>query len=178
MRFSGLEIVEFSPVKDEKIPGNLDMIYLGGGYPELYWKELSENVSMKESIRQAYENGVKIYGECGGFIYLTNKLNLLDGNSGNFCGIIDVEISMKNRLNIGRFGYINIKTENGICTKGHEFHYSEISVDNEKEKFYKIEKNDGRNWTCGYRKNSLLAGYPHISFYSNIKFFKYLIEKL
>ena len=51
-------------------------------------------------------------------------------------------------------------------------------MDNEKEKFYKIEKNDGRNWTCGYRKNSLLAGYPHISFYSNIKFFKYLIEKL
>ena len=178
MRFSGLEIVEFSPVKDEKIPENLDMIYLGGGYPELYWKELSENVSMKKSIRQAYENGVKIYGECGGFIYLTNKLNLLDGNSGDFCGIIDVEISMKNRLNIGRFGYINIKTENGICTKGHEFHYSEISVDNEKKKFYKIEKNDERNWTCGYRKSSLLAGYPHISFYSNIEFFKYLIEKL
>ena len=178
MKFSGLEIIEFSPVKDKKIPENLDMIYLGGGYPELYWKELSENVSMKESIRQAFENGVKIYGECGGFIYLTKKLNLLDGNSGDFCGLLDVEISMKNRLNIGRFGYINIKMENGIQTKGHEFHYSEISKDNEKEKFYKIEKNNGRNWTCGYWKKSLLAGYPHISFYSNIKFFKYLIEEL
>jgi cobyrinic acid a,c-diamide synthase len=178
MKFSGLELVEFSPIEDEKIPENLDMIYLGGGYPELYWKELSENISMKESIRQAYENGVKIYGECGGFIYLTNKLNLLDGNSGIFCGLIDVEISMRNRLNIGRFGYINIETGNGIHTKGHEFHYSEISVDNEKGKFYKIEKNDGRNWNCGYRKKSLLAGYPHISFYSNIEFFKYLIEEL
>ena len=178
MKFSGLELVEFSPIEDEKIPENLDMIYLGGGYPELYWKKLSENISMKESIRQAYENGIKIYAECGGFIYLTDRLNLLDGNSGIFCGLIDVEISMKNRLNIGRFGYINIKTENGICTKGHEFHYSEISVDNEKGKFYKIEKNDGRNWNCGYRKKSLLAGYPHISFYSNIEFFKYLIEEL
>ena len=178
MKFSGLELVEFSPIKDEKIPENLDMIYLGGGYPELYWKELSENISMKESIRQAYENGIKIYAECGGFIYLTNRLNLLDGNSGDFCSLIDVEISMKNRLNIGRFGYINIETGNGIHTKGHEFHYSEISVDNEKGKFYKIEKNDGRNWTCGYRKKSLLAGYPHISFYSNIEFFKYLIEEL
>ena len=69
MKFSGLEIVEFSPVKDEKIPENLDMIYLGGGYPELYWKELSENISMKESIRQAYENGIKIYAECGGFFF-------------------------------------------------------------------------------------------------------------
>ena len=178
MKFSGLEIVEFSPVKDIEIPENLDMIYLGGGYPELYWKELSENISMKESIRQAYEQGIKIYAECGGFIYLANRLNLLDGNSGDFCGLIDVEISMKNRLNIGRFGYINIETENGIHTKGHEFHYSEISVDNEKGKFYKIEKNDGRNWTCGYRKKSLLAGYPHVSFYSNIEFFKYLIEEL
>ena len=178
MRFSGLEIVEFSPTEDEKIPENLDMIYLGGGYPELYWKELSENIFMKESIRQAYENGIKIYAECGGFIYLTNRLNLLDGNSGDFCGLINVEISMRNRLNIGRFGYINIETGNGIYTKGHEFHYSEVSKDNEKDKFYKIEKNDGRKWSCGYRKKSLLAGYPHISFYSNIEFFKYLIEEL
>ena len=178
MKFSGLELVEFSPIKDEKIPENLDMIYLGGGYPELYWKELSENISMKENIRQAYENGIKIYAECGGFIYLTNRLNLLDGNSGDFCGLINVEISMRNRLNIGRFGYINIETGNGIYTKGHEFHYSEVSKDNEKDKFYKIEKNDGRKWSCGYRKKSLLAGYPHISFYSNIEFFKYLIEEL
>jgi len=178
MKFSGLKLVEFSPTEDEKIPENLDMIYLGGGYPELYWKELSENISMKESIRQAYENGIKIYAECGGFIYLADRLNLLDGNSGDFCGLIDVEISMRNRLNIGRFGYINIETENGIYTKGHEFHYSEVSADNEKDKFYKIEKNNGRNWSCGYRKKSLLAGYPHISFYSNIEFFKYLIEEL
>lgn len=178
MEFAGLEIVKFSPVKDEKIPENLDLIYLGGGYPELYQKELSENISMKKSIRQAYENGIKIYAECGGFIYLTKKLNLLDGSSADFCGLIDVEITMKNKLNIGRFGYINIKTENEISTKGHEFHYSEISLDNETEKFYKIEKNDGRNWTCGYRKKSLLAGYPHISFYSNIEFFKYLLEEL
>ena len=178
MKFSGLELVEFSPIKDEKIPENLDMIYLGGGYPELYWKELSENISMKENIRQAYENGIKIYAECGGFIYLTNRLTLLDGNSGDFCGLINVEISMRNRLNIGRFGYINIETGNGIYTKGPEFHYSEVSKDNEKDKFYKIEKNDGRKWSCGYRKKSLLAGYPHISFYSNIEFFKYLIEEL
>lgn len=109
MKFSGLELVEFSPIKDEKIPENLDMIYLGGGYPELYWKELSENISMKENIRQAYENGIKIYAECGGFIYLADRLNLLDGNSGDFCSLIDVEISMRNRLNIGRFGYINIE---------------------------------------------------------------------
>ena len=55
-----------------------------------------------------------------------------------------------------------------------------LSVENKKDNthFYKIEKNDGRNWTCGYKKKSLLAGYPHISFYSNIEFFKYLLEKL
>ena len=59
MRFSGLEIVEFSPVKDEKIPENLDMIYLGGGYPELYWKELSEKCFHEGKYKTGLRTGNK-----------------------------------------------------------------------------------------------------------------------
>lgn len=193
MKFCGFEMVEFSPVKDKKLPDNIHMVYLGGGYPELYAKELSENVSMIESIKDAAKKGIKIYGECGGFIYLTKKLTQLNGESYNFVNIFDIEISMKNRLNMGRFGYININcayennNESNVCenlkTKGHEFHYSEIVNNDEIDKkqknhFYKIEKNDGRSWGCGYKHNSVLAGYPHISFYSNINFFNFIIEKL
>ena len=201
IRYSGLEIVEFSPIKDKKLPEDVSIIYFGGGYPELYAKELSENKNMIESIKEASKNGVKMYAECGGFIYLTKRLNLLDGQSFDFVNIFDIEISMKNKLNIGRFGYIDIecKEENdqraNIKIKGHEFHYSEIMSNNEVEKqrtgnnnginkeqkqnyFYNITKNDGRIWNCGYRKNSVLAGYPHIMFYSNIDFFRFIIEKL
>ena len=192
IRYCGFEIVEFSPVKDEKVPADVSIIYLGGGYPELYAKELSENRSMIVSIRNAHTKGVKIYAECGGFIYLTRRLKLLNGEGYDFVGIFDVEISMKDRLNIGRFGYIDIecreKTSEGriLKTKGHEFHYSEITenskaVGNEDKGckyFYNITKNDGRNWKCGYRKESTLAGYPHISFLSNVEFFRYIVECL
>lgn len=131
IKFSGAEIIKFSPMKDKHIPKNSDFIYFGSGYPELYAEELSQNLSMKESIRKTHEKGVEIYGECGGFIYLTKKLRFPDGKKEEFCGLINVEISMKDRLNINRFGYINTETETGIKTKGHEFHYSEIFTDNE-----------------------------------------------
>ena len=176
LRYSGLEIEEFSPVNDKEIPSGVDYIYIGGGYPELYTKELSENRSMKKSILEAHKNDVPIYAECGGFIYLTNGLKTLDGKFSEFCGIFDIKISMKEKLNIGRFGYINIDVRTGIRTKGHEFHYSEISYNNEEESFFTIWKNDGRSWECGYRKNYTLAGYPHIGFYSNLEFFEFLFD--
>ena len=185
LKFSGFEIIEFSPIFDEKLPENVDFVYIGGGYPELYAKGLMENISMKKSIIDAFEKGTKIYAECGGFMYLADKLHLSDGKIFDFCGIFDIEIKMREKLNIGRFGYINIETENGINLRGHEFHYSEIlrngeisDSDKEKSNFYKIWKNNGRNWQCGYKKNHALAGYPHVSFFSNIEFFKFLMEEL
>ena len=180
--YSGLEIVEFSPVNDEKVPDGVDIIYLGGGYPELYGKELSENKTMLESIKKAFENNVKIYAECGGFIYLTKGITELDGNKFDYVGLFDIEIGMRNKLNIGRFGYINIEIDKGngekILTKGHEFHYSEIKENNGEKAVYKISKIDGRKWECGYKKKSALAGYPHINFFSNVELFKYIIEQL
>ena len=180
--YSGLEIVEFSPVNDEKVPDGVDIIYLGGGYPELYGKELSENKTMLESIKKAFENNVKIYAECGGFIYLTKGITELDGNRFDYVGLFDIEIGMRNKLNIGRFGYINIEIDKGngdkILTKGHEFHYSEIKENNGEKAVYEISKIDGRKWECGYKKKSALAGYPHINFFSNIDFFKYIVEEL
>ncbi len=181
-KYSGLEIVEFSPVNDEKVPDGVDIIYLGGGYPELYTKQLSQNKSMIESIKKAFENDVKIYAECGGFIYLTKGITDLDGTKSNYVGLFDIEIGMRNKLNIGRFGYINIEIDKGdgdkILTKGHEFHYSEIKENNGEKAVYEISKIDGRKWECGYKKKSALAGYPHINFFSNVDFFKYIVEEL
>lgn len=181
-KYSGLEIVEFSPVNDEKVLDGVDIIYLGGGYPELYAKQLSQNKSMIESIKKAFENNVKIYAECGGFIYLTKGITDLDGTKSNYVGLFDIEIGMRNKLNIGRFGYINIEMDKGngekILTKGHEFHYSEIKENNGEKAVYEISKIDGRKWECGYKKKSALAGYPHINFFSNVELFEYIVEEL
>lgn len=163
----GAEIKYFSPLKDEKIPDNVDMLYFGGGYPENYAAELENNISMINSIRDFYNKNGVIYGECGGFIYLSKKLITLDGKEYNFVNLTENIIEMKNRLDIGRFGYINIRYRENLCGKGHEFHYSKIKEEGKEKKEFKIEKPNGRKWECGYSSKNLLCGYPHIHFFKS-----------
>lgn len=163
----GAEIKYFSPLKDEKIPDDVDMLYFGGGYPENYAAELENNISMINSIRDFYNKNGVIYGECGGFIYLSKKLIILDGKEYNFVNLTENIIEMKNRLDIGRFGYINIRYGENLCGKGHEFHYSKIKEEGKEKKEFKIEKPNGRKWECGYSLKNLLCGYPHIHFFKS-----------
>lgn len=163
----GAEIKYFSPLKDEKIPDDVDMLYFGGGYPENYAAELENNISMINSIRDFYNKNGVIYGECGGFIYLSKKLIILDGKEYNFVNLTANIIEMKSRLDIGRFGYINIKYGENLCGKGHEFHYSKIKEEGKEKKEFKIEKPNGRKWECGYSSKNLLCGYPHIHFFKS-----------
>ena len=161
------EIKYFSPLKDEKIPDDVDMLYFGGGYPENYASELENNISMINSIKDFYNKNGVIYGECGGFIYLSKKLITLDGREYNFVNLTENIIEMKNRLDIGRFGYINIRYRENLCGKGHEFHYSGIKEEGKEKKEFKIEKPNGRKWECGYSSKNLLCGYPHIHFFKS-----------
>ena len=163
----GAEIKYFSPLKGEKIPDDVDMLYFGGGYPENYAVELENNISMINSIRDFYNKNGVIYGECGGFIYLSKKLITLDGREYNFVNLTENIIEMKNRLDIGRFGYINIKYRENFYGKGHEFHYSKIKEEGKEKKEFKIEKPNGRKWECGYSSKNLLCGYPHIHFFKS-----------
>ncbi len=178
LRYAGAKIMEFSPMKDAEVPEEAHFIYFGGGYPENYAEELAANTSMLASIKEASKRGISIYAECGGFIYLTNGVKLLDGKFYEFCGILDMKIEMKNRLNMKRFGYVNIETLDGINLKGHEFHYSDIYESNEENFYFKVSKHDGRSWDCGVIKNSVIAGYPHINFYSNLEFFESIFSKV
>ncbi|MFC1513214.1 cobyrinate a,c-diamide synthase, partial [Thermodesulfobacteriota bacterium] len=77
---AGAELVEFSPLDDEKLPDGLQGIYLGGGYPELYAAKLAANDSMRAAIRDWSEAGKPVYAECGGFMYLTQGIIDLEGN--------------------------------------------------------------------------------------------------
>lgn len=71
LREAGAEIVEFSPLRDEKHPEGVTGIYLPGGYPEIFADKLSENTAMKDELRRMIDGGMPVYAECGGFIYLT-----------------------------------------------------------------------------------------------------------
>ncbi|MGL4731481.1 MAG: cobyrinate a,c-diamide synthase [Clostridium sp.] len=168
----------FSPLKDNELPKDIDFLYLGGGYPEVFGEELSKNSTMKKSIKKALENGLKCYAECGGLMYLTEEIQDLNGNHYEMVGFLNGKTEMTKRLQ--NFGYCTnyVKgLDNSI--NGHEFHKSKVTLD--EEKIYNVEKNtfDGqvKKWECGYFKKNTLAGYCHVHFFSNIKFLDFLLNK-
>ncbi len=176
----GAEIIYFSPLKDFKLPENIDGLIIGGGYPELYAKELSENVSMLNSIKNALENGMPCISECGGFMYLQNTLEDKNGNTYPMVGFLNSYSYKTDKLN--RFGYITLiaKEDNFLCSKGesikaHEFHYWDST---DCGKFFEAEKaNKNKSWECVQFKKNTIAGFPHMYFYSNLKFVQNFLKK-
>lgn len=170
----GMELIPFSPINDKNIP-EVDLLYFGGGYPENYSKELSNNKTMLESIREFYQKGGKIYGECGGFMYLSFGIKLLDESYFPMCGIIKCSVEMRNKLDISRFGYISLYEDENFVGKGHEFHYSKIYKIEDESREYRAVKPNGKEWACVFRSKNCRAGYPHIHFFKSLDYLKDLI---
>lgn len=162
----------FSPIRDEKLPENIDFLYLGGGYPEVFKEKLTQNTSMRNSIKEALEKGLKCYAECGGLMYLTERIEDCE-MVGFFRGYTYMTKSLQ------RFGYSNVEIQGEkININCHEFHKSDVDI--KEERIYNVTKEswngDTLKWNCGYKKENTIAGYPHIHFFGNMEFLKWLIE--
>ena len=171
----GMELIPFSPMSDKEIP-EVDLLYFGGGYPENYAKELSSNIEMIESIREYHQKGGKIYGECGGFMYLTSRIKLLDGKYFPMCDIIKCSVEMRDRLDISRFGYISLYDKEKTLGRGHEFHYSKISDIKDDSREYRAIKPNGKDWACVFKEKNCRAGYPHIHFFKSLDYLYEIIK--
>lgn len=174
----GANIVYFSPLEDKDIPDNIDGLYIGGGFPEVFAKELEDNYIFRKNLKNHLDKGLPAYAECGGMMYLTNEIIDLNDNHNEMVGYFPTCSFMTKRLQ--RFGYVNVDTKNNERTRAHEFHHSMIE-DNEELKYkYDVKKiRNGqikRSWKCGLIKKNVLAGYPHIHFYSNPEFLIELIR--
>jgi len=125
---AGAELVKFSPLNDPVLP-NVDMLYLGGGYPELHAAALAGNVTMRTAIRQFAERGGTIYAECGGMMYLTQAIRDFAGTSYDMVGLFPAEMVMqKSNLTLG-YRTVELSRDcvlgaSGTIVRGHEFHYS------------------------------------------------------
>ncbi len=165
---AGFETVWFSPLHDETLPEDISALYLPGGYPELYPLQLSENNKMLNSVNIAITEGLPTFAECGGFMYLHEKM---DGYP--MAGIVKGNCFKTDRLQ--RFGYITItaKEDNMFCRAGesiraHEFHYYDSD---DSGCGFKAEKPTGRrSWECVHTGPSLYAGYPHLYLPANPSF--------
>ncbi len=170
LRRMGAELVDFSPIRDRAFPENVQGLILGGGYPELHAKELSENESMRRSVARAVADGMPCLAECGGFMYLHKTLEYPAGCRYEMCGVVDGEVFYTGKL--GRFGYVELEAREdtllgpaGTKLRGHEFHYFD-STDNG-EAFHAQKPMRKRSWECAHAAGNLLCGFPHFYFYSN-----------
>ena len=169
LRQKGAELIWFSPVNDKALPENIGGIYLGGGYPETYRKELSENLSMKASIQNAVKDGKPILAECGGFMYACENLIETDGSSLPMLGLIPTDVRMTKRLSM-EFGYVSMEAQRdtaffpkGMTIPVHEFHYSKAD---QRGDACQMRKYSGKTWKGMYVEGNVMAGYPHLYFHN------------
>ncbi|AAK79343.1 cobyrinic acid a,c-diamide synthase [Clostridium acetobutylicum] len=172
------EVTYFSPLKDKKLPENIDFLYIGGGYPEIFKDALSENKDMLLEIKNKLEDGTRCYAECGGLMYL---MEAIEGSS--MVGFFKGSSYMGKRLQ--NFGYaeVTVSKENrllplNIKINCHEFHKSYVNT--EEETIYSVTKytylGENKSWRCGYTKKNVLAAYAHVHFFGNLDFLKHLVR--
>ncbi len=148
-------IVYFSPLRDTSLP-DADMIYLPGGYPELFADKLERNSGMRKAINEYAESGGRILAECGGMIYLTEEI---DGK--RMCGVFPLKTTMEDaRLTLG-YRKVNFPELN---IRGHEFHYSHTvpARENIPSMAQQFNVKGTLVATPVYRYRNTFAGYTHL----------------
>lgn len=167
LREIGAELVPFSPLSDRELPPDIHGLYLGGGYPELYARQLSENTTMRTSMKAALDQGLPCIAECGGFMYLTEAI-------GEFPMVSFLSGKSFDTGKLTRFGYVHLKAnqDNLLCKSGeeipgHEFHHWDSE---DTGNSFTASRASGKSWGCVHATQRLYAGYPHFHFYSNPDF--------
>jgi cobyrinic acid a,c-diamide synthase len=180
----GAELILCSPLKDDALPENLDGLYLGGGFPEVFAQELEDNLSFRQSLKAALDQGLPAFVECGGLLYLCAGLHVVPPGETALrrfamTGFFSQEAEMTDRLQ-QPFGYVSVTLlqdcvlgRKGDGFRGHEFHYSRLReepgrehpVHATPEPALRLDKPDGRTWSGGLCKNNVLAMYPHVHFH-------------
>jgi cobyrinic acid a,c-diamide synthase len=173
LREAGAELVYFSPLRDKTLPRNLNGIYLGGGYPESFPHKLSKNRNMRREMLQKIKEGMPVYAECGGLMYLSESITGFDGKTFPMISAVTLKVLM-DRKHL-RLRYVEIKTTAktllgpvGTMARGHEFHYSRIISNRYRGKpLYQAINSAGEKFTEGFANKNLLASYCHLHFKSN-----------
>jgi len=179
----GADYVPFSPVHD-RLPA-ADGYIIGGGYPELFVRELEANDRMREALREISRNGVPVYAECGGLMYLTERMVLKQGWQGSaadqssaMCGVFSGETRMPARRVVS---YVEGTSDadslmGGASFRGHEFHYSDVDLDRDTRFAYRLSRGVGiRDNYDGAMVNNTLGSYTHLHPVASTGMFRHFV---
>ncbi|MBI2939366.1 MAG: cobyrinate a,c-diamide synthase, partial [Chloroflexi bacterium] len=171
LRAWGARLVPFSPLHDRRLPADVGALYVGGGFPELYARELAANEAMVAAVRAAAASGMPIYAECGGLMYLSAGIVDFDGTRHPMVGLVPAWSAMaRRRLTLG---YRELRARldtpvlrRGETARGHEFHWSvlETPLPSEDAAYEVVAAPVPHE---GYVRGNLLASYCHLHFGSN-----------
>jgi len=175
LRAYGARLVEFSPLVDARLPQDLDALYLGGGFPERFAAPLQQNAPMRRAVRRAIARGVPTYAECGGLMYLAQRLIDEAGRAHAMVGVLPGTVRMTHRLQ--QFGYATVTPRRATilaaardAIKGHEFHYSTWDhAPSSRHAAYLVTKRRETARLEGFARGNLLASYIHVHFLANVR---------
>ncbi len=175
LRAWGAEIVFVSPVHDSQL-GDVDGLYVGGGFPEVYAAQLSENRSFIHSIRMLAEAGLPIYAECGGLMYLSEGIVDFEGSRYPMVGLVPGWSQMQSKR--VRMGYVSVEAladsilaNKGQELRGHEFHWSKLQSFDGKAAYRVV----GGDRVDGFAERNILASYVHLHFGTDVSLARRLI---
>lgn len=164
-RRRGADISFFSPLADEPPERTADAIYLPGGYPELHAGRIAAASTFRDSMRQAAESGVRIYGECGGYMVMGDGLVDASGERHEMLGLLPLVTSYEERRR--HLGYRRVYPINGSFftqpMTAHEFHYSSVVSEGEADRLFKVT--DALNndlGTAGLQRWQVAGSYMHL----------------
>lgn len=178
----GVKLQFFSPLRDQSIPEHVSGLLLGGGYPELYLKALSENKSMLDSVRGAIGSGIPSLAECGGFMYLHDTITDASGKTYRMAGAVKGACRYTGHL--VRFGYLELLSstmpdkyyQSFVGMRGHEFHYYESDACG--DSFVAGKPFKDRKWNCMVTENNGIWGFPHFYYGSDPEAIDRFIQKM
>lgn len=181
LRDLGVEVVEFSPLRDRALPAGACGLMLGGGYPELHAERLSANAPMRDAVARAVLSGMPVVAECGGYLYLNERIADKGGACWPMVGALPGGSSRQPSR--GRFGYIELECPPGglygdkaLTLRGHEFH--RWQADAEAGDCRASKPGRDRSWSCMSYGATLAAGFPHVYYPSNIDAARSLVRAM
>ncbi len=169
----GAQLIDFSPVQAKNLPQNIDGIYLGGGYPELFARQIADNSDLRKEVKRKSMQGMPLYGECGGFMYLCREIIDKDGEIYPMTGCFPFTASMSSGLQSLGYREITLVKDTiigkcGQIIRGHEFHYSKITgcpKDENIETIYRVSNRAGLDMAAkGFQIFRTLGSYIHLHF--------------
>ncbi|MFQ5975811.1 MAG: cobyrinate a,c-diamide synthase, partial [Candidatus Hydrothermarchaeales archaeon] len=164
---NGAKISYIDSLNDQSLP-DIDALYIGGGFPEVFSKAMEENASLREDIKEFCSSGRPVYAECGGLMYLGEKATTVDGQSHEMVGFLPIETHMQERFQALGYARYDVIKDNPISRMGdslvgHEFHYSKIKLLGDVDLVYKARRGRGVDGRYdGILKKNTLASYLHL----------------